>query len=117
MFTGKPKFGRRKYSNKKTMVDGHLFDSKKEAVRYGLLKMRESLGEITHLELQPEFRCVVNGVLVCKYRADFAYFEEGRGRIIEDVKSAITRKNRAYRIKKKLVEALYPGVTIVEVMT
>lgn len=103
-----------KYRNVKTEVDGYIFDSKKEARRYGELKLLATAGEIRNLELQPSFDCIVNGAKVCTYKADFAYFADN-ARVIEDVKSAITRKHPVYRLKKKLVEALHPGVVIKEV--
>jgi len=43
-----------KYRNKKTEVDGIVFDSQKEASRYLDLKMLEVLGEIKNLELCKE---------------------------------------------------------------
>jgi Protein of unknown function (DUF1064) len=104
-----------KYRNIPTVLDNLLFDSKLEAARYQELKLLHYAGEIGEIELQPAFPITINGVLICTYYADFAYPELKSGcRVIEDVKSEITRKDRAYRIKKKLVEALY-GVTITEV--
>ena len=41
-----------KYHNKKTEVDGIIFDSKKEANRYIELKMLERAGKIHDLQLQ-----------------------------------------------------------------
>ena len=35
-----------KFSSVKTIIDGHAFDSKKEAKYYSELKMREKAGEI-----------------------------------------------------------------------
>jgi len=106
----KPK-SKAKYKNVKTVVDGHKFDSKKEAKRYGELKLLARAGVVRNLKLQPPFSCTVNGHLICTYKADFSYEERRRdGRvehIVEDVKSPITRMNPVYRIKKKLVEALY----------
>ena len=52
---------------------------------------------------------VVNGKKVCKYTADFRYTTPS-GEIIEDVKGV---KTTVYRIKKKLVEALF-GIEITE---
>lgn len=98
-----------KYGNKKTEIDGFMFDSKREAARYVELKYLESAGLIADLELQPKFPCVVNGKKVCEYRADFKYTQDGQP-IIEDVKGFRTKE---YRIKKKLVEALY-GIEIKE---
>ena len=44
-----------KYFNKKVMVDGIKFDSKKEANRYEQLKILKQSGLIKDLELQPVF--------------------------------------------------------------
>lgn len=95
--------GYHKYNAKKTEIDGFVFDSKKEAARYQELKVLEQAMEIHDLELQPEFFCIVNGRKVCKYRADFRYVQDGTT-IIEDVKGMRTD---VYKLKKKLVEALY----------
>ncbi len=99
-----------KFKAIKTEVDGVTFASKREAARYGQLKLLEKSGLITRLELQPSFPVSINGVPVFKYLADFAYFD-GKRRVIEDAKGM---KTPVYRIKKKCVEALY-GVKIEEV--
>lgn len=104
----------RKYGNVKVEVDGYVFDSKAEAHRYSELKILESAGLIKDLELQPVFLCEVNQRLVCKYIADFRYKTDnalGWKTVTEDVKGM---KTREYRIKKKLVEALF-NITITEV--
>jgi len=100
-----------KYRAVKTEVDGIVFDSKREAARYMELMLLQRAGEISHLELQPVYECVVNGKKICTYRADFRYFTK-LGNIVEDVKGV---KTPIYRLKKKLVEALYAGVTIQEI--
>ena len=109
-----------KYRNTKTEVDGILFDSKKEAARWLELKALEASGEIRHLSRQVRVPLVVNGVSVAHWVADFEYAgrgvigcEIGWGRIWEDVKSDYTRKLPVYRLKKKLVKAIY-GVDIRE---
>ncbi len=96
-----------KYKAIKTTIDGITFDSKKESLRYLILRLLERDGQIRGLELQPEFKCMVNGQLICKYKADFAYFE-GEERIVEDVKGY--KKGSAwatFRLKAKLVKALF----------
>lgn len=104
-----------KYRNVPTMIDGLAFDSKKEAARYQELKLLQHAGEIGAILLQPAFPIKVNDVFICSYYADFSYLVLASGAMVyEDVKSEITRKDKAYRIKKKLVEAIY-GVTITEV--
>jgi hypothetical protein len=55
----------------------------------------------------------VNGQKLGFYRGDFRYRHNGVT-VLEDVKSAFTAKIPVYRLKKKLVKALY-GIDIVEV--
>lgn len=108
-----------KYKAIKTEVDGIVFDSKKEAARYSVLKMMEKAGQISHLELQPQFKVEINGKKICTYKADFQYIDKNiRGMdgqygamVVEDVKGM---KTPVYRLKKKLVEASYPGTVITE---
>lgn len=95
-----------KYGNIATEIDGTTFASRKEARRYGELKLLEHAGEITGLKLHPAFPLDVNGKPVCRYEGDFEYRTKGGERVVEDVKSEATRKNRAYRIKNKLFAAL-----------
>lgn len=103
---------RSKYGSQETEVDNIKFHSKKEAKRYGVLRIMELAGEITDLELQPEFLIEVKGKKVAMYKADFRYKEKEMAKI-EDVKSPATRKKESYRLKKKLVEAQY-GIEIIE---
>ena len=98
-----------KYNARKTEVDGYIFDSKKESNRYCELRLLEKADEITELELQPKFPLVVNGEKIATYIADFRYNDHGKV-VVEDTKGFRTRE---YRIKKKLVHALY-GIEIVE---
>ena len=113
---------RAKYGNKKVVVDGIIFDSKKEAQRYTELKLLEKAGKITGLERQREFvlipaqREITNeiytkgpnkgkfkpGKLVerkCSYIADFVYWD-GYNLVVEDTKGMRTKD---YIIKRKLM--------------
>jgi hypothetical protein len=107
---------RSKYGNIKTTVGGIVFASAREAKRYAELKLLERAGRIERLELQPKFPCIVNGVKVCDYIADFGYWNhvttDTVERVIEDSKGFLTP---VYRLKRKLVHALYPGIKIIEV--
>lgn len=115
-----------KYNATKTVIDGHKFDSLKEGRRYEELKLLERGGVIGYMELQPRYDVVVNGWKICYYLADFRYWDYEKGaEVVEDVKAmpktakAIrkykqTAAYRIFRIKKKLVEALYP-IIIIEV--
>lgn len=109
-----------KFGAIKTTLDGFTFDSRAEATRYATLRQMERAGLIRNLELQPIYPVTINGVLVCKYKADFRYIDPAKigphGQVgctvVEDVKGVRTP---VYRLKKKAVEALYPGVVITEV--
>lgn len=103
-----------KFKNIKTEVNGQKFDSKKEARRFGELSLLERAGQIKGLVCQPRFPIIVNGTEVCTYVADFTYVEEGRGTVIEDVKSPPTRKLPLYRLKTKLLKVTR-GLEVVEI--
>lgn len=108
-----------KFKNIPTEVDGISFSSKKEAKRYGELKLLERAGEIADLKVQPAFPLDVNGVPICRYVGDFSYHHAHQGAVlaqlvVEDVKSPITRKHPVYRLKNKLFAAIH-GFQITEV--
>ena len=75
----------------------------------------EKAGEIRDLQLQPSFELRVNGLLICKYRADFQYKRwrngDDRTQVVEDVKGFVTD---LYRIKKRLMKACC-GIDVQEV--
>lgn len=99
-----------KFNAKKTWLGGHQFDSKKEAGRYVQLKLMESAGEITDLELQPRFllqeKFTRRGKTYRKieYVADFRYRDKDGNVIVEDAKG---HKTDVYQLKKKLLLARY----------
>lgn len=101
----------RKYRNEPQVIDGHTFASRAEAGRYIELKMMNREGSIVQLKLQPKFPITVEGKKICTYIADFSYLDAWSGKLtVEDVKGM---KTPVYRLKKKLVEALY-GIEIKE---
>lgn len=99
-----------KYHAKLIGIDGYTFQSKAEAARYQELKFRLLAGEIGKLEVHPKIDIMVAGRHICDYIADFAYTVDG-DYIVEDVKGVRTP---VYKLKRKLVEALY-GIVIKEV--
>ena len=104
-----------KYGAIRTEVDGITFASKAEARRYSQLRLLEQAGEIAYLELQPAYPLVVNGLSVGRYVADFRYLDRVTGEwVTEDVKGGAATKTAVYRLKAKLVKALY-GITVAEV--
>lgn len=106
-----------KYGAKKVRIDGHTFDSAREARRYADLKQMQDLGFIEALELQPKFPIIIddkqlyhdNGRKVI-VTLDFRYKQDGKV-IVEDAKGA---KPRDWSLKKTLVQAIY-GIKVVEV--
>lgn len=126
----------RKYKNRKIIVDGITFDSKKEAKRYKELKMLERAGIIHDLQRQVKYVLIPaqyehtgeiyvkgknkgkpkKGKLIeqeCAYYADFVYIRDGET-VVEDVKGY--RDGQAYNlfvIKRKLMLYVY-GVTVKE---
>lgn len=99
-----------KYKAKKAVVDGIVFDSRKEAKRYTELKKLEEMGSIRDLSLQvqfeliPSFEIVIDGKKRKRrpitYVADFVYYINNV-KVVEDVKG---RKTEVYKIKKKIFE-------------
>lgn len=119
-----------KYRNRRTVVDGIAFDSKKEADYYAQLELERRAGSVLLFVRQPSF--VLEGGVV--YRADFLVIRPGPEAFVPpqmpdlgwrraptsvafdviDVKSPATAKDKAYRIKKRQFEARY-GIQIREV--
>jgi len=106
-----------KYGNKKTIVDGITFDSKKESERYLVLKDMLKNKEITELQLQPKFLLQDSFKYKNKierniyYIADFSYKKDGK-LIVEDVKG---KKTDVYKLKRKLFLYKYIDIDFREV--
>ncbi len=101
----------RKYRNEPTTVDGFTFASKKEAKRYQDLEILRRREEIFNLTLQPKYPIIVEGIKICDYVADFSYQTRLTGEtVVEDTKGV---KTPVYRLKRKLVKAVY-GIEILE---
>ena len=113
---------RPKYLNKKVVVDGINFDSKKEMQRYLVLKEAQDNGIISDLELQPQFElipkvtetyvkhlktkdkeCERTVQLAISYKGDFRYKKDGIV-VVEDVKASPHRTalDPKFLIKEKL---------------
>lgn len=88
-----------KYQNRKTELDGVMYDSKKEARRAAELNLMLKNGEIITLARQVRFR-LTKGI---EYVADFVYTTKDGEQIIEDVKGM---KTDVYKLKKKLMKEL-----------
>ena len=107
---------RNKYRAKPQIVDGIRFASKREAKRYGELKLLERAGVISALELQPKFKLGTDEAPVliksdrypngrrAVYLADFRYQWPVGNIVVEDVKGIDTPLSR---LKRAVVEAQY----------
>ena len=110
-----------KYNASKAVINGNIFDSRKEAQRFLELSVLEKAGEITNLRRQVKFLLipaqrepdttgpkggVKKGKVIekeCSYIADFVYERNGET-VVEDVKGY--RGGAGYsvfKIKKKLM--------------
>ncbi|WP_417212394.1 DUF1064 domain-containing protein [Acinetobacter venetianus] len=112
----KPKVTKRnKFNAQKVELDGMTFDSKKEHRRYIELKAMQQRGEIFGLEHHTKFELAPKTKLegekrvkpALRYFADFTYYNITGEYIVEDVKSAATRKLASYRNKKHLMKTVF----------
>lgn len=123
-----------KYGNKKVVIDGEVFDSKREAYRYQDLKFRESIGAISDLRRQVVYELIpaqrekstkvykkgrkkgqpIEGKIIEKavtYIADFVYVDNTTGKeVVEDAKGMRTRD---YILKRKMM-LYFHGIKIQE---
>ena len=111
----KPKAAKRnKFNAQKVELDGMTFDSKKEHKRYIELKAMQQRGEIFGLEHHTKFELAPKTKLegekrvkpALRYFADFTYYIITGEYVVEDVKSAATRKKDSYRNKKHLMKTV-----------
>ena len=102
-----------KYGARRVRIDGIDFASRKEGERYSILKLMQESGQITMLECHPVYKIIINNINCGRYTADFRYMVR-EFVVVEDVKGGAATKTEAYRLRKKIVEALY-GITITEV--
>ena len=124
-----------KYGNKKVVVAGIAFDSKREAMRYQDLNFLQMCGAISDLKRQVVFELIpaqrekstkvykkgrkkgqpIEGKIIEKavtYIADFTYIDSATGKmVVEDAKGMRTRD---YIIKRKLMLYIH-GIKIQEV--
>jgi cellobiose phosphorylase len=105
---------RGKYNNIHTLYKGKIFSSKLEANHAAELDMlrhakdiRQRVESVTY---QYRIPVVVNNVKICDYYADFyVLFADGH----KEIHESKGFKTQIYKIKKKLVEAIY-GEKIIE---
>jgi hypothetical protein len=105
-----------KFNNIKVDIDGHTFDSKKEAEFYGQLKIKKNAGLIKDFQMQVRYDIIVNSIMIGKYFLDFL-IENNDGSIeYIDINGKDSNTNKfiktgVFALKKRLVEAIY-GINI-----
>ena len=123
-----------KYGNKKVIINGIEFDSKREAMRYYDLAFLEGIGAISDLKRQVKYELIpvqrekstkvykkgrkkgqpIEGKIIEKavtYIADFVYTDTTTGKeVVEDAKGVRTKD---YIIKRKLMLYIH-GIKIRE---
>ena len=105
---------RNKFNAVKIEKDGMKFDSQKEYKRYIELTAMQQRGEIQDLKCQVKFELAPKVKIAgekrakpaLRYFADFTYISNGV-LVVEDVKSAVTRKLQSYRQKKHLMKTVH----------
>ena len=90
-----------KYHNKPTVIDDIRFDSKKEAEYFAKLRMRRDAGEVLFFLRQVPLHLPGGAKYVC----DFLEFHADGTVHFVDVKGMETD---VFKLKKKVVEAVYP---------
>ncbi len=106
-FNDKTKIKKSKYRSNKTSIDGHTFDSQKEADYYCELKNRLQAKDIRGFCIQPIF-ILADGL---KYKPDFIIFNNDGTQEIIDVKGF---KTKEYIAKKKIFEDKF-NLKIIEI--
>ena len=106
-FTNSKQTKKSKYRANKVSIDGHTFDSQKEADFYCELKLKLKDGEINGFCLQPIF-ILAPGL---KYKPDFIIFNKDGSTEVIDVKGF---KTKEYIAKKKVFEDKF-NLKIIEI--
>ena len=108
----------KKYGNKKTLYNGQVYDSKKEAKRAYELNLLQRAGVISNLErqrrfeLQQSFHNRGESIRAITYVADFYYYDNERKTwVVEDTKGF---KTEVYKIKRKLFLFRYRDILFIE---
>jgi hypothetical protein len=102
---------RSKYGNVKVTMAGQEFDSKREGLRYLVLKQRERNGEISNLERQVTYILAPSVKILgekrarpaLRLKADFRYLENGQT-VVDDAKGY---SDTAFRIRQHLMKSVH----------
>jgi len=101
-----------KFNSIKSEIDGHTFDSKKEAEFYGSLKIKKNAGLIKDFKIQVQYDIMVNNIHIAYYYLDFQIENNDCSFEYIDIKGKDKKSNKfiktgVFALKKRLVEAIY----------
>lgn len=108
-----------KFNAKQIVVDGITFDSTKEGKYYVTLKYKKYLSNpaerVTDIQCQVKYSIDIEGIHICNYFLDFKVkYADGRIECVDVKGLKMGAAYQIFRLKKKLVEAIY-GIKIIEV--
>lgn len=106
---------RSKYGTAKAQdrsIGGRVYDSRLEMKYRQHLDLLALAGEVIKIEEQVPYELIVLGKKICVYILDFRVTYKDLSKKWVDVKGMATA---AYRIKKKLFEAIFNPITITEI--
>jgi len=103
-----------KLRNKRCTYNGMNFDSEKELKHWKNLELLQKAGKISDLKRQVNFKLVVNDFLICTYRADMTYVEEGELKIADVKGWKGGDRYTMFTMKRKLLFATL-GLAIIEI--
>lgn len=108
-----------KFHAKKINSEDGIFDSKKEYNYFLSLKLQMKAihpeDRVEKIERQVRYDIDVNGKRICFYKLDFrTTYGDGTVRCVDVKGLKIGSAYQNFRLKKKLVEAIY-GIEIIEV--
>jgi len=98
-----------KHNARKVRLDGFVFDSIAESVRYQELRLMERIAQIARLEVHPKWPIYIGTERVCFVELDFKYIDKNGDLRYEDVKGQDTAMSR---LKRRMLEAAYPEIHV-----
>ncbi len=110
-----PTLKRNKFNARTRCLDGVTFGSGKEAKRWLELRALEAAGEISQLTAHPVYELEANGIRIGRITPDASYVTKDGEMVIEDTKGGRVTATEAYRLRRKVFQALYWPLEIREV--
>lgn len=106
-----------KFNNKKVKYNGVLYDSILESEYAQYLDLLKKGKVIKGWDRQIPILLIVNGIKISKLIADFVVTNNDKTLSYKEIKSPWTAKQPVFRLKYKLLKALYPELDYMIVET